>query len=593
MRLERPHARRRARLSLGRLEDRTTPSALTVTSLGDTGAAGELRQVIAQANDETNFPGEDTISFAVTGTITLTAGELLIGSQIKVTGPGAAALTISGNNTSRIFNINVTNPFAISGLTLTGGKSVNFGGAIAQTADAASLTVEDCVITGNVADPAQLAPGGGIYLTSNSSLTVRRSTIANNSARRGGGIYFFNGGSLTMDGCTVTGNFQTNSANGGGGIYFYGQVGVGGFLISNSTVSGNTASGQGGGFSVIEPQGTFTIRNSTIANNSSAAAFGGGGVSLLGTSPATLEVQSSIISGNVNADAPDIYAYTYYPSTVSVNASLIGVADAGFTFTGANNLTGTLAAPLDAKLGPLANNGGPTQTRELLAGSPAIDAGANPAGLTTDQRGGSFVRTAGVKTDIGAFEVQAANPPPTVGQVQVNGGAGAQRSVVTSLKVTFSEAVTFPNGIASAFQLNRTGPGAPTGGVNLSAVQAGDAVTLTFAAGGAVPIDKGGSLIDGAYQLTIVAANVQGAGGQLDGDGNGTGGDDFLTPLTGPGRIHRLFGDSDGDGDVDAQDFAGFRGAFGGTNPTFDSDGDGDVDAQDFAAFRARFGTSV
>ena len=97
-----------------------------------------------------------------------------------------------------------------------------------------------------------------------------------------------------------------------------------------------------------------------------------------------------------------------------------------------------------------------------------------------------------------------------------------------------------------------------------------------------------------AYQLTFFAAKVQGTGGSLDGNGNGTGGDNFTTPTTGPGRIHRLFGDADGDGDVDAVDYGTFRGAFGGTsNLAFDFDGDGDVDAVDFGQFRSRFGSSV
>jgi hypothetical protein len=63
-------------------------------------------------------------------------------------------------------------------------------------------------------------------------------------------------------------------------------------------------------------------------------------------------------------------------------------------------------------LGPLANNGGPTLTHALLAGSPAIDTGSNPLALSFDQRGSGFARTAGAQTDIGAFEVQGAGPPP-------------------------------------------------------------------------------------------------------------------------------------------------------------------------------------
>lgn len=104
---------------------------------------------------------------------------------------------------------------------------------------------------------------------------------------------------------------------------------------------------------------------------------------------------------------------------------------------------------------------------------------------------------------------------------------------------------------------------------------------------------KAASLIDGSYLLTVIASKVWRANGLLDGDGNGVGGDDFATPTSGVGRIHRLFGDADGDADVDANDFAAFRGAFGGSDPVFDSDGDGDIDAADFGQFRARFGSAV
>src|SRR5690606_708942 len=62
---------------------------------------------------------------------------------------------------------------------------------------------------------------------------------------------------------------------------------------------------------------------------------------------------------------------------------------------------------VDPMLGPLAFNGGPTQTHALLAGSPAIDKGSNPAALTTDQRGAPFVRVSGPQADIGAYEKQA------------------------------------------------------------------------------------------------------------------------------------------------------------------------------------------
>ena len=112
-----------------------------------------------------------------------------------------------------------------------------------------------------------------------------------------------------------------------------------------------------------------------------------------------------------------------------------------------------------------------------------------------------------------------------------------------------------------------------------------------------------GSLEDGRYTLTIFASKVSNAFGNLDGDGNGVGGDDFvLASASGanpPTNIFRHFGDNDGDGDTDAADFLAFRATWGlatgqpGFNPALDFNNDGDVDAGDFLSFRSRFGSSV
>lgn len=90
-------------------------------------------------------------------------------------------------------------------------------------------------------------------------------------------------------------------------------------------------------------------------------------------------------------------------------------------------------------------------------------------------------------------------------------------------------------------------------------------------------------------------ARFRAPGGTLDGNGDGTAGDDLLTPTSpgSPSRITRIFGDSDGDGDVDATDFGAFRNSFGTAVVAFDFDSDGDVDASDFGQFRLRFGTVV
>jgi len=182
-----------------------------------------------------------------------------------------------------------------------------------------------------------------------------------------------------------------------------------------------------------------------------------------------------------------------------------------------------------------------------------------------------------------------AAPFATVSAVSVNAGA-AQRSRVTEVMVDFSSVVALPANPADAFQLRRQGDNAP---VAVSAVATHDTAThvaLSFPGAGA----EFGSLADGRYTLTVLANEVN--GGAFDGNGDGTAGDDYVLvgdPAAAP-KLFRLFGDMDGDGDVDATDFGAFRSAFGGgSNLAFDFDGDGDVDAADFGQFRQRFGTSV
>jgi hypothetical protein len=189
---------------------------------------------------------------------------------------------------------------------------------------------------------------------------------------------------------------------------------------------------------------------------------------------------------------------------------------------------------------------------------------------------------------LGTFTVSA-NPPAQVTGVQINDGS-VQRSEVRSLTVTFNQAVTLPANPADAFTLKRQSDNAV---VNLSAVQAGSNVTLSFT-GGAIDGTFGPfSLQDGRYTLTVLAAQVN--GGDFDGNGDGTTGDNYVlvgTPGTAP-NLFRFFGDINGDGTVSASDFIQFRQYFGGVNSAFDFDGDGSVAASDFIQFRLRFGGSI
>src|SRR5262249_21649806 len=151
--------------------------------------------------------------------------------------------------------------------------------------------------------------------------------------------------------------------------------------------------------------GTALFQNCTITGNDSDSS--GGGIA----DNSDLTIVSSIVSGNTNVSGlfPDFYVN----GTVTATASLIGSSFGVFnfqpdSFTSANVGMNPMLDPAGLK-----NNGGPTQTIALAAGSPAIDNGTNPAALNNDQRGTPFVRVSGPAPDIGAFEVQPAPAPVT------------------------------------------------------------------------------------------------------------------------------------------------------------------------------------
>src|SRR5262249_9773130 len=171
-------------------------------------------------------------------------------------------------------------------------------------------------------------------------------------------------------------------------------VATGGLTIRNCTITGNTA--DGGGI-YTHTTGQLTVQNSTITNNSDW-----GIDQYIGSTQGPISLESSIVAGNTIFDGT-----SYKPGdiagkcTVFEKTSAIGAVYSGVTVA---DLGGTLPLGTDAKLGVLADNGGPTQTVALLPGSPCIDTGSNPDILTTDQRGAGFPRNLGGLTDMGATE---------------------------------------------------------------------------------------------------------------------------------------------------------------------------------------------
>ena len=398
-------------------------NTIVVNSLADVADGNDglctLREAITAANSNSASGGgagecvagsetdPDTISLTgVTGTITLGSALPNITSEMTIAGPGASQLTISGNNSVRVFNLTLSNSATVSfsGLTIANGRAnMDVGGGIYNQSDA-NVNVTDSTITGNFA-----VLGGGIANSSIGTFTIVNSTISNNSAGTAAGCY--NGlGTLNVISSTLNNNV---AGSGGGGSGNGGAIltGTNALNVINSTLHNNTAFGGGGGIFSGGSGGTVNVTNSTITQNF-AVANGGGGIN--NNNGATINVLNTIVANNGSSLGPDLLG-----SFVSLGHNLVTnfIFSSGFTL-GTNNANGDLIGASFAQvfplLGPLQNNGGPTQTRALLPGSAGIDGGDNcvvlasgsggclPAALTTDQRG--VPRQANATVDMGAFE---------------------------------------------------------------------------------------------------------------------------------------------------------------------------------------------
>ena len=442
----------RFRPRLEALEDRWLLSTLTVTNNLDSGP-GSLRAEIAAAHNI-----KDTIVFApsLTGqTITLTSAELLISTGVTIQGPGAGQLTVSGNNQFRVFEVNAGQPVALTGLTISNGRN----GILNHT----TLTISSCTITqsyGGVGNSGTLTVSGctisgnrAVGIGNSGTLTVSGCTISGNII---GGIN--NIGTMTVSGCTITGNHSTvlpgggirnlgtltvsdstiagnsasNSTGHGGGLFAGGTV-----TLTNCTLSDNFAQ-YGGGAVYADTSSSVTLTNCTLANNSTGfGSYGGGLFVNSGTDLhfTTVNVTNCTVSGNGATFGGGIYVNTSWKRLILNNTIVAGnTVSSGFPqygpdiygyvsgaihnlvgdatgsngiFNGRNgNIVGGNGLPvINADLGPLQNNGGPTQTMALLAGSPAIGHADNTFAPAKDQRGFTRLDVPGENTDIGAFEL--------------------------------------------------------------------------------------------------------------------------------------------------------------------------------------------
>ena len=413
-------------------------AALAFPSFGD--------QIWVEAGTYTPAPSDRTGSFILSNGVAIYGGFAGTETQLTQRNPSPNVTILSGdlsgndigftNNGENSYHVvvgtNLNSSAKLDGFTIRGGNANgdSFSGGGMSNSNS-SPTLSNLIFSNNSAD----SQGGGIF-NHNSSPTLTNVTFIGNTAGDGGGIFNDNS-NPTLTNVTVSGNsafngggianlgvsnptltnvtFSGNSASTGGGIYndgagatltnatfsanhveFYG----GGIYntdnsivtLTNATFSGNSAGQNGGGLDNVASS-SATLTNVTFSNNSASPGNGGGMINFNGS---ILTLINTII-----ANSPSGGDCVNYISTLDANSSNNLIQDASNACGLINGVNGNIVGA-NPNLGPLADNGGPTQTHALLPGSPAIDQGNDANCPTTDQRGLS--RPQGSHCDMGAYE---------------------------------------------------------------------------------------------------------------------------------------------------------------------------------------------
>lgn len=568
-----------------------------VTNLADSGP-GSLRQAMLDAQAS---PADDTITFNVSGVITLSSGLPLItgaGGDLTIDGTGRS-VTIDGAGLHQPFQFGAGVDVVLRDLTIRNGRGSE-GGAIRSSAN---LFLVDVLVTGSLATKA----GGGIY-QSGGGLSLRSSFVSSNDVAdtagaavlSGGGIHAEGGANVVLTDTLVRNNHvtasQSTSAATGGGIHLE----AGTLTVNESSLLGNSATkltgdrrSEGGG---VFSRGQLTITGSGISGNSSGMAVSvGGGVASLGG----LTIRNTTIDGNIAREGAGVFhagptpgvidrsgfynnnatvfgggilntgTLTLVNSTVTGNRAEVGggvvnsnslslsnvtvshntatVAGGGLSSFDsvtlrntvlADNTAGTgpdcsaapaLAGPNlientagctpsgtppitgDPKLGPLGHNGGATQTRPLLPGSPALHAGdaavcaAAPVG-GVDQRG--VARPQGAGCDLGAYETEpigGKNLRVTTGSVSLTWSPGYLQAGYRVYRV---------NVLTGAVDVLPLGPPLPATATGLLDAAAVDGVIYCYFV---VPVDAGGGFLGVSDALCAQPGNHGGPGSVLPG----------------------------------------------------------------------------
>lgn len=467
-------------------------AGIVVTSAADGALADDgectLREAIFNANTDTTAgssdcaagSGADTITFAAAldgqaiqlstiGDTIVGPSALVITSTLTLQGSIGSGITITRDSSVanlRLFSVEIAGQLTLSNLTLANGRALGDTPAAAGSDGTARL--------------------GGAILSSGGMITLIDSTLSDNvalgaagaasAAGAGGAGGAAMGGAIYADGGSVhirNSTFSNNSVTGGAG-------GVG------LATDGPSGQGQRGG--VYGRDGTLIVVNSTLSDN--LADQGGGIFNQSANLTATLALTNTIIANNLGGTDLEVSGASGLVPLSSGNNNLVE-SQSGYL--------GGIAATSDPQLGPLANNGGPTQTYALLAGSPALDVGSSTGVPTADQRG----QPRGT-VDIGAYEAhpwlsdsldQSTNEDtPLALPVQV--GDMTLTSSGLTIGADSSNTTLVPN---SALQFS--GSGASRTLTITPAAHLFGTVVITLT------VSEGGASMQDSFTLTVLAVN--------------------------------------------------------------------------------------
>lgn len=415
-------ARRPGRVAAGLLLLLAGLSGLTLTATPAAAATDTVTNCSGSSSDAGSLPYEvanaasgDTINFSVScpaSSPIVLSSTVDIATSMTIDGPGANVLAVSGDGNVGVFQVDSGVTATISGLTIEDGHTYIGGGVDSS----GTLTLTDCILLNNIAS------SGAIW--SSGTLTVTGSIFSGNSAYSpdagGGGIFNWYGMATISDSTLSDNNTDSN----GGAIYNSGSL-----LITASTLSGNSATDAGGG--IYNDNGRSTaISDSTLSGNS-ANHYGGGGI--LNNLEGTVTVTNSTIWDNSASNGAYAGGIRNVEGTVSLAATTVadntpggdcsGVTDAGYNIDDDGSCGLSLpsishSTNLSSTLGPLANNGGPTETFLPELGSPTI--GVIPPGTTangsqlcprSDQRGVSSFGNCTIGAVEGGFLIGTTSLP--------------------------------------------------------------------------------------------------------------------------------------------------------------------------------------